>query len=195
MCIYRTNQKIRQIIIGSLYRPPNTKPNDFINQYKHMLHELYKEKNKEIILGMDHSLNLLKTNTHKDTQDFLDINFNNNIFPCITQPTRITKSMADLIDNVFISQQLHKSFDSCIVIYDISDHMPSIVNLHDQKHDKSIPLEFNCRKLTDDKIKDINNLLIQTNWTTLDKIDINRAFNGFHEKINSTLDEIAPLKI
>ena len=101
-----------------------------------MLQELYKEKNKEIILGMDHNLNLLKTNTHKDTQDFLDINFNNNIFPCITHPTRITKSTATLIDSVFISQQLHKSFDSFIVIHDKSDHMPSIVNLHDQKQNQ-----------------------------------------------------------
>ena len=154
-----------------------------------------KKKTKKSFWAWTHNLNLLKTNTHKDTQDFLDINFNNNIFPCITWPTRITKSMATLIDNVFISQHLHKSFDSCIVIHDISDHMPNIVNLHDQKHDKSIPLKINCRKLTDDKIKDIYNLLIQTNWTTLNKIDINKAFNGFHEKINSTLDEIAPLKI
>ena len=40
---------------------------------------------------MDHNLNLLKAQTHKDTQDFMDMNFDNNLFPCITRPTRITK--------------------------------------------------------------------------------------------------------
>ena len=107
-----------------------------------MIHDIQRDKHKEIILGMDHNLNLLKTQIHKNTQEFMDINFDNNLFPCITRPTRITKSTATLIDNVFISQHLHKSFDSCIVIHDISDHMPSIVNVHDQSHDKFTPLEF-----------------------------------------------------
>ena len=30
---------------------------------------------------MDHNLNLLKSQTHKDTQDFMDMNFDNNLFP------------------------------------------------------------------------------------------------------------------
>ena len=30
---------------------------------------------------MDHNLNLLKTQIHKDTQEFMDTNFDNNLFP------------------------------------------------------------------------------------------------------------------
>ena len=138
---------------------------------------------------MDHNLNLLKSQTHKDTQDFMDMNFDNNLFPCITRPTRITKSMATLIDNIFISQHLHKSFDSCVVIHDISDHMPSILNVHDHINDKSIPLEFTCRNLTDEKFRDINHLLSQLDWTNLDKENVNTAFQKFHEELNNILDK------
>ena len=33
---------------------------------------------------MDHNLDLLKINSHVETQNFLDINFNADIYPCIT---------------------------------------------------------------------------------------------------------------
>ena len=64
---------------------------------------------------MYHNLDLLKSNSHKDTQKFIDINFDANILPCITRLTRIIKSTATLIDNVFVSQYLHKAFDSAIL--------------------------------------------------------------------------------
>ena len=46
---------------------------------------------------MDHNLDLLKSMIHKHTQDFLDLNFNENLLPCITCPTCITKTTATLI--------------------------------------------------------------------------------------------------
>ena len=46
-----------------------------------MIHDIQRDKHKEIILGMDHNLNLLKTQIHKDTQEFMDTNFDNNLFP------------------------------------------------------------------------------------------------------------------
>ena len=72
-------------IIGSIYRPPNTNAKEFNNQYNAIIKTLTKEKNKEIIIGMDHNLDLLKSNSHMETQKFMDINFEANILPCITQ--------------------------------------------------------------------------------------------------------------
>ena len=45
-CIFvELRQKgIKSIIIGSLYRPPNSKPQEFIEQYKSMLHEAHLDK-------------------------------------------------------------------------------------------------------------------------------------------------------
>ena len=137
----------KPIIIGSIYRPPNTNAKEFNTQYNEILKTLSKEKNKEIIIGMDHNLDLLKSNNHIETQKFMDINFEANILPCITRPTRITKSTATLIDNVFVSQNLHKAFDSAILLNDMSDHLPSLVIIHNQSMDITDHWEFNCRSL------------------------------------------------
>ena len=75
------------LLIGSLYRPPNMRSKEFLKHYKLMLETLTKHNKVEIVLGMDHNLDLLKANTHKDTQEFLDINFDHNVLPCITRPT------------------------------------------------------------------------------------------------------------
>ena len=151
MCICRNTTTSQEItIIGSIYRPPNTSSKEFNNQYKELMKTLTKEKNKEIIIGMDRNLDLLKSNSHTETQKFIDTNFDTNLLPCIT---RITKSTATLIDNVFISQNLHKNFESSILVNDISDHLPSIVTIHNQLADNTEPWEFNCRSLNETKME------------------------------------------
>ena len=159
-----------------------------------MIKQLKQENKKEIILGMDHNLDLLKSMIHKDTQVFLDLNFNENLLPCITCPTHITKTMATLIDNVFISQNLHKSFDSCVLVHDISDHMPSLVNIHGQKHDNNESLEFTCRSLNHDNIRQINNLLLMTDWSNLHKSDVNIAFSELQNRIDNCINAVASVK-
>ena len=64
-----------------------------------------------------------------DTQNFIELNLDSNLLPCIIRPTRVTKSMATLIDNVLISKNLQGKQDSKIIITDISDHLPSIVTI------------------------------------------------------------------
>ena len=182
------------IVVGSLYRTPSTNPKKFNHAYNRLVNKITKEK-KEIILGMDHNLNLLKSSTHTETQSFIDINFDHYLFPCITRPTRITKTSATLIDNIFISQKLHNSFDSCIVVHDLSDHLPSIINLHDQLSKASGHIEFKCRSLNKNKLESINRELLSTDWTNLNNSNVNTALDEFQSKIEECLDSIAPLKI
>ena len=53
----------KKFVIGSLYRAPNTREDTFINYVKETIHKIKSEKGqKEIILGMDQNLNLLKAN-------------------------------------------------------------------------------------------------------------------------------------
>ena len=182
-------------MIGSIYRPPNTNNRIFLNQYKQMIDLIKKDNTTNIILGMDHNLDLLKATSHKITQEFIDLNFNNNLLPCITRPTRITKVSATQIDNIFVSQDLHKSFDSGILIHDLSDHMPSILNIHSQKCDNSQPLEFFYRPLNKmSNMKQLNYMLQSIDWNTLNKTDVNIAFRELQTKIENCLDIVALLK-
>ena len=103
--IQTKNQK--KIVIGSLYRPPNTSTDHLHNHLSETIPKVKSEKkDKQLILGMDHNLNLLKSNSHTLTQKFLDIIISNGLLPTITQPTRITQQTATLIDNIFISEVL-----------------------------------------------------------------------------------------
>ena len=49
--------------------------------------------------------------------------------PCITKPTRITKSSATLIDNIFVPLNLVPNVSSYIIIEDMSDHLPIVMKL------------------------------------------------------------------
>ena len=46
------------------------------------------------------------------------------LLPTITRLSRITQMSATLIDNIFISSNLYKNFDSALLLEDISDHLP-----------------------------------------------------------------------
>ena len=76
--------------------------------------------------------------------------------PCITKPTRITKSSATLIDNIFVPLNLVSSVSSYIVIEDMTDHLPIILkiramfNLEEKKQTLIESRDFRpekCRKI------------------------------------------------
>ena len=76
----------KSIIIGSLYKPPDRHPKLFTNSLKETI-ALMKAEGKEMILGMDHNMDLIKSSEHKLTQQFLDDLLNNDVLPTITRPT------------------------------------------------------------------------------------------------------------
>ena len=78
---------------------------------------------------MDHNMDLLKGLTHHPTQKFIDEIAEVNLLPTITHPSRITTHSATLIDNIYVSEELHHSFDSALLINDMSDHLPIITML------------------------------------------------------------------
>ena len=75
----------KYIIIRSMYRPPNNSDEIFTESILGIKHKLSLEKEKkELIIGMDHNYDLLKTMEHKKTQNFLDTILNKELFPTIT---------------------------------------------------------------------------------------------------------------
>ena len=97
---------------------------------------------KELILGMDHNMDLLKSEAHTPTREFLETLHDENLFLAITRPSRITQTSATLIDNVFLSEILYRQFDSALLIRDISDHLPSLVLIKQTKLMDKTPIEF-----------------------------------------------------
>ena len=97
----------KHIILGSMYKLPNTNDEKLRTHLAEVCSKIKQEKyNKELVVGMDHNMDLLKSHEHRRTQQFLDVLLNNDLIPTITRPTRITKTSATLIDDVFISKML-----------------------------------------------------------------------------------------
>ena len=120
------NQK--NIVVGSLYRPPNMSCVEFVSEYESLINYL-KQADTHLILGMDHNSDLLKASMHNSTQRFLEVNLDNGLYPCITKPTHLTSTSATFIDNIFIDYKLLGRHSSRIKIDDISDHLPTVLVL------------------------------------------------------------------
>ena len=114
----------KSLIIGNIYRPPResnellTKFNDELNKAMH--HKLI--KSKKIIISGDFNINLLKINEKIMYANFFDMMTSISLLPNITYPTRITRTSATIIDNIF-SNSLEDTVISGIVSNkSISDH-------------------------------------------------------------------------
>ena len=87
-----------------MYWPPNTDAESFNIKLNTITSKIAMSNDKEVIISMDHNLDLLKSSTHKHTQQFIDEMTDKNLLPMITRPTHITHSSTTPIDNIFVSK-------------------------------------------------------------------------------------------
>ena len=101
-------------------------------------------------------MDFLKSAKHPQTLEFLKMNLDLDLKPTISRPTRITTKTATLIDNVFLSQRLQYQYTSNILVDDISDHLPSIIRLKNQKKCKNEPIKLMTREMNKEKMSNLN---------------------------------------
>ena len=171
------------VILGSIYRPPNTNLDKFMAEYKNSLEQLTKLKNKEIILGMDHNINLLRHDVHPRTQDFIELNLDMNLLPVITKPTRVTSTSATLIDNIFVSNKLQHCIKAGVIVTDLSDHFPCILTVTDFNQSNTNQTKIIKRKLNKKNLDKIKNDIGDIDWEIeLNNLDTNKSFEKLHNK-------------
>ena len=114
----------KNIIIGVIYRPPGTDINLFTTFKKKIL-TIIQMVNKVCYLSGDYNINILNSEAHTQTADFVDLLCSSPYIPLITRSTIINQNTATLIDNVFTNnfQNLNNTFE-CILVTDLSDHHP-----------------------------------------------------------------------
>ena len=184
------------VVIGSLYRSPNTPANEFIDNVSDIIQKIRCEGNKkEIILGMDHNLDLIHGDIHTPTHKFLNMLLDMQLFPTIMRPSRITQTSATLIDNIFISEKFQRDYNSALLVTDTSDHLPIMCLLKQTRITDKTPLTFESRSLTAEKLNVVKNKLYLVDWYgLLNKTDVDENFNLLNDKISNTLEEIAPAR-
>ena len=182
------------ILLLSGYRPPNSNAKLSLKEYSEILKSLKKLKYHELIIGLDHNYDLLKSAHNTSTSQFLNLNIDTDLTPCITKPTRVTSKTATLIDNVMISNRLSYSFTPYVLLDDTSDHYPCLVLLHNLNKCKKDKVRISKRTLTDSSIQQLNNTLVQENWSYLEYLDVNEGFSKFHDTLTIALDKTCPRK-
>ena len=185
----------KSIIVSSLYRPPNCNEKDFLKHYKRWLKKFSLEEKRKLIVGMDHNLDLIKSDKHNPTKEFIELNLENELIPTITKPTRITRNSATLIDNIIIGRNYHSIYTSLILLTALSDHCPTMLEIPNIEIYKTEPKKIQTRKLNAPNIKKINDKLQETNWEILlDNLDTDDSYKAYHETLTNILNEITPIK-
>ena len=159
--IHRAGKQL--IVIGCIYRPPNTDTSVFMSEMLSILNKIDQISNKIAIIAGDFNLNLLKHSSHQPTGEFINLLLSYNFLQTICQPTRITDFSATLIDNIFVSCS-KLDYNSAIVYSDISDHLP--VALHLLARLPKIKLVSNATRRSFDakSIENFSHCLANSNW-------------------------------
>ena len=119
------NDHRHDIIIGVIYRPPGTNIHEFNDSLDNLMNVI-KTSNKKCYIMGDFNIDILNSERHTGTSDFIYIIYSHSFLPCINRPTRITETTATLIDNIFTNNIHDLSIKSKngILYTDISDHLP-----------------------------------------------------------------------
>ena len=134
------------MVLGSVYRPPNTDPKKFNEEYCMIIAQI-KRDCQNVVIRLDHNMDFLKSNKHESTQDFINRNLESRMLPTVTRPTRITKTSATLIDNIIVSMNYVGRYTCNVLIDNISDHLPSILSLSGVTAYKKEPVLIKSRDL------------------------------------------------
>ena len=173
--------------VSSLYRPPNTNATEFNIEYEKYINKL-KSTKLDTVIGLDHNLDLLNMEKHKPTQEFFNMNINNQLFPTITKPTRITSTTATLLDNLMVNLSLNQNYLSGILVDDMSDHLPCLLVLKGKRFEQKEPITITYREMKEDNILKIKKELKEIPWESImfsDNVDEN--FDIFHNQLQECI--------
>ena len=112
-------EKRKNKAVSCMYRTPGPNIDTFIENFS-LIHNVV-NKNKIVYVCGDFNTDLLKHETNRSTEDFLDTLFSLGLYPLIVKPSRITTHSNTLIDNIF-TNNLSDSSHSGLLINDITDH-------------------------------------------------------------------------
>ncbi|XP_065672237.1 uncharacterized protein LOC136090057 [Hydra vulgaris] len=189
------NAKNKNSIIGCVYRPHSGKIRSFQDFIEKSILKTNNEKKKLFILG-DINLNALTYQKFPKTKSFFDMLYKYNVLSVINKPTRVNRTSATAIDNIFINNLLETSFEAGIFKTDISDHFPIYITIKNIKvipNDQPKILYINKRNLSTHSKNNLTNKLYLENWSDVFKSqNANEACNLFLDKFQEIFNEACP---
>jgi len=185
----------KKLIIGEIYRVPNTSEKLSLERYKMVMDNL-KSYNGDVIIGTDQNFDLLKYHVNNNVKLLLNIFIEEGFMPTITKPTRVTHASATVIDNIYVKGKLCYKLNSFIIETDISDHYPILTFMGNKEHKKAHgePIQIQYRYINSESCTKINDFLFNKDWSILHNGSINEAYAYFSDNLINCLNEYAPKK-
>ena len=189
-------QTSSNIIIGIVYRMPDSSIDIFNDRMTDILNKVNKDNKLLYMLG-DLNIDLLKCEEHRLTSSFVDILYSNNVFPLITKPTRVTQTTATLIDHVLTNNfDIWGKHRQGILCTDISDHYAVFHiagNTMCKSKDSLSPTVK--RDLSYRNVQKFIDEMQQIDWQIVTEIrDPQNAYSQFHNIICKTYNKCFPYK-
>ena len=185
----------KNIIVGVIYRPPNSKIDLFEDKMHEILGKIDRENKKCYLMG-DFNIDLLKSESCDYTKWFLEQLFTSSYIPLVLRPTRITEHTATLIDNIFTNdmETIESSLNG-IIFSDISDHLP-IIHIRSPRtsHKTLHHTDFVCKRIINDaNINSFSNTIKNMSWeNVLSNNNLTESYNNFFDMVSSAYDNFFP---
>ena len=193
-CFIELNNTKKNIIFGSIYRPPNTQPEEFIELFNRLITKIHNNDPKaDILIGLDHNMDPLKHKTHRPTREFVEKLYDIGLAPLITKPTQIAHSSATLIDNILVSHRLIDNTDQGIICDNTSDHLPCYILLHDTRPTKKEDQYITTRDLREPNLIALKKSLSEGVLIPNPNQDVNQQFNQLHDTLTKYIDNFIPI--
>lgn len=181
----------RNIIVGAIYRPPDSSIKDFNDMLLGSFDKIIKENKLCFILG-DFNIDLFKNKLDNPIGDFLNTLYSNFFFPLINKSTRVTESSETLIDNI-LTNSLNGDIKSGVLYSDLSDHFPIFqFSLKTSRANQTQKIIYKTimSKSNIDKFKE---MLAHISWNDLYKeYNADLAYQLFMKIINATFNQCFP---
>ena len=183
------------IVCGVFYRHPESKldiPKDFLLKAAQKI----SLEGKFCFLMGDFNIDLLKHNSHSETEDFLNSLGSYAFHPQILKPTRITDHSTTLIDNIFFNSLEHHVISGNI-ISGITDHLPNFLIVNKLSN---LLKRFKLFKRDYSKLN--NRALVaelqNTDWSEVLKEDheqsVTLIFQNFYDHISKLINNHVPIR-
>ena len=192
-----------KVTICNFYRPPrdnysNASLDKFLKPFKPILKTLSKENSVLIVCG-DANINLLRLDTWTKCQEYFDLLTTQNVFPCITLPTRFSKHRATLIDHIFCRGKTDMHLlKSAIIINKISDHLPCLAVISTKKNKRKVPkyieVQTNSKEAIDKFKSQLSREIANTNFDHDILANPNSNYDKLHDILISCKAENLPTK-
>ena len=118
---------IRNIVVGVIYRRPNTNLGNFYETLNNLVSVVSNESKTCYLMG-DFNIDLLRWETDINVSEYLAVFHSKLFLNVINKPTRVTASSASLIDHIW-SDNITSNIRNGILHTRISDNFPSYLSM------------------------------------------------------------------